>query len=187
MLKDLSVVADFDKGVAYINKSSRCPVRMYECSQSAQEHITSIKRDLMSLSAIEVMTNRSVTVPAGSTKSVDIRMSSLEAAQLEETYTFFTQDGCSCLVKAPDMVIKDDFPWSTEALRITLVNEGPTVILVPRGSVLGRLKPLVSKALAAKLNLPKTEEIHLLGPIGDVDPEEEENFLNSIIGEKMMN
>ena len=67
---------------------------------------------------------------------MDIQMSSVESAQLNGTFTFFTSDNCQLDgVKSPDMVIDDSFPWQTEPFRVKLINGTNSDKLIFKNSI----------------------------------------------------
>ena len=181
-LRDLGMIANFETNMVYIKQ--KYPIRMYTNRESAEQHIMQIKREFISLSAIEVKTEKNILVPSHSEKSVDISMSRLESVQLENTFTFFTSDGY--LLNGPitaDQVIDESFPWRSQAFKIKLVNNTDKDKLVLKGSVLGVLRPLASRALAQKLGDEQLSDVHVLEPItgdiGNIDADEEV-FLNTM-------
>ena len=162
---------------------------MYTNKESAEQHIMQIKREFISLSAIKVKTDKNILVPSRGEMSVDISMSRLESVQLENTFTYFTSDGyLQNSLQCPDQVIDESFPWRSQPFKVKVINNTDKDQLVLRGSVLGVLRPLASRALAQKLGDDQLSNVHVLEPItgskDGTDPDEEV-FLNAIFDDML--
>ena len=72
------------------------------------------------------------------------------------------------------MVIDNAFPWLTQPFRVRLTNDTGSDKLIMKNSVIGVLKPLLSKALAHKLADDQLSDVHVLEPLGNNDLEEED-------------
>ena len=136
----------------------------------------------MSFSALEIKAPKNILIPANNSVTVDIRVTSLEAAQLEGTLTYCCSDKCPLgSISSPDMVIDEDFSWRHEPLRLTLINNGNDDKLIMRNTVISVLKPLTSRALARKLGDEMVTDFHILESLDDAHDEEEEIMINALL------
>ena len=180
-LRSLGVIANFEDEVILIKGIYPC--KLYTNSRSSEEHITEMKQEFISLSAIPVKLESDTKIFAMSEAFVDIKMKRLECVQLSGTFSLFTTDSDSgvCGVKSPDMVIDDSFPWQTEKLRVRLINTSTSDVTLRKGVKIGLLKPLLSDALAKKLGNRYLQEAHVMQPL--TDEGQEAMLINSILGE----
>ena len=178
-LKELGITANFETEMIYIKDTF--PVQMFSNKSSIEQHISQIKKEFISLSAIQVKPNENILLPARSEKTVEITVSRLEAIQLENTYTYFSSDICNLQgISTPDQVIDDKFPWKDEALKLRVVNHTSNDKLLTRNSVLGELKPLISPTLARKLGDDQLSVALVVDPVSREEAECEINFIDAI-------
>ena len=181
-LKDLNIVADFEAETIYIMKMY--PVKLFTNKQSIEQHIKQIKEEFVCLSAVEVIASENIWVPAFSETFFDIQMNQYDTTQLQNAFSYFTSEKCKLNgIECPDMVIEDTFPWDHEPLRVRLINNDSMDRLVIKGSVIGLIKPLLSKALAKKLSHEQLSQIQVLESVEGINEIDEEHALNLILGD----
>ena len=85
-------------------------------------------------------------------------------------------------------MVDESFPWRSQPFKVKVINNTDKDQLVLRGSVLGVLRPLASRALAQKLGDDQLSNVHVLEPItgskDGTDPDEEV-FLNAIFDDML--
>ena len=175
-LKDAGVVADFSTETIYLRGTY--PVKMFTDKSSTEQHIEQIKRDFVCLSAVEIKARTNIFVRSKSETMLDHRVSRMEATQLSDVLVYFTPSK-NLNIHSPDQVIESTFPWHNRDMTIRLVNSSNEDKLIMKGTKIGSLKPLMSQALADKLNDGMLAEIHVLQPV-DTDCSDKE-LINMIM------
>ena len=151
-IKALRMVLDFDTDTMYIN--SIFPVKMYTDCQQLQSKMREMKEDSNGPQGVEISLPADLTIPAGNSISVSVKLPERDARTLSGAYTYYTTDNHTNYgISSPDMLIHRSFPWYSAPIKIRLSNGSRFHRLIKKGIPFAMLRPLVSNDLEQKLGI----------------------------------